>query len=154
MAISMHAKSLSVKQARVKATHYNPLIPCLKSLYATPEVAKLLQQHGSVDHDDDTMSDVQHSPKWKEIYGPGGLFENDPRAISLEFSSDGFSPFHHSTTDPYSIEHQASILLNLPADVRCKPGFAILHGLIPGKFACSFVLYSIQLYLVEFITIP
>ena len=137
-----------------KSYTYNPLIPRLKSLYATPEVAKLLQQHQSVDHEDDTMSDIQHSPKWKEIYGPGGIFENDPRAICLEFSSDGFSPFHHSTTDSYSIEHQASILLNLPADIRCKPGFAILHGLIPGNFSFSFVLNSIQLYLVEFTTIP
>ena len=81
-----------------KSYTYNPLIPRLISLYATPEVATLLQQHQSVEHRVDTMSDIQHSPKWKEIHGPGGLFENDPRAICLDVSSDGFSPFHQTLT--------------------------------------------------------
>ena len=46
----------------------------------------------------------------------GGMFEGDHCAIALEFSADGFSPFHHFTSEPYSIEQQASVILNLPPE--------------------------------------
>ena len=60
----------------------------------------------------------------------GGMFKGDSRAIALEFSLDGFAIFHHNTSKPYPIEQLASIILNLPPELRTKPGLVLLHGLI------------------------
>ncbi len=108
-------------------------------MYGVPEIACMLQTHWN--EASDTISDIHGSPAWQElyyIYGTSGKFNGDRRAIALEFSADGFSPFHHSTSAPYSSEQQASVVLYLLPDVRTKPGFVLLHGIIPGKMPYIF----------------
>ena len=116
-----------------KKYRYIPLIPRLKQMFDIPELAKHLQSHvdSNVDSTYD-ISDIHQSAEWRRAYGPNGQFVGRPRAISLAFSSDGFQPYHHSTTTSYSVEHQGSVILNLPPSMS-NPGLAFLHGLIPGK---------------------
>ena len=132
---SKHGCDKCDKNQKGRTYHYMPLIPRLKDMYSDPNMAKLLQSHNTTDTPNETR-DIQDSEAWFKLYGhgQGGVFENNPRAVSLQFSADGFAPWHHTTSAPYSVEQQASVVLNFPPGLRTKPGFVLLHGLIPGKY--------------------
>ena len=115
-----------------KTYHCIPLIDRLTQLYSNPHTARQLQSHVIESNFKDTLWDIHESAVWRGLYGKVAcffwLFEGDPRAIALEFRSDGFAPFHHNTSKPYPIEQQASVILNLPPELHT--GLVLLHGLI------------------------
>ncbi|XP_078659984.1 uncharacterized protein LOC144904726 [Branchiostoma floridae x Branchiostoma belcheri] len=115
---------------------YFPLIDTLKRMYGIPEVAKMLQDHVEKLKDPPPayVSDIQETPKWKELYGPGGFFKGEPRSISLAYSTDGGEPFSHLRI-PHSVWPQVLKIYNLAAEFRDKVGLLIMLGMIPGPTA-------------------
>ncbi len=87
-----------------KIYHYLPLIPRLGHMYGVPEIAHMLQMHGN--EASNTILDIHGSPVWQELLGTDGKFQQNKRATALEFSADGFPPFHHFMSAPYSIKQQ------------------------------------------------
>ena len=105
-------------------------------------MTKLLQTHLQPQSE---LVDVLHKSKaWRSLHGEGGMFDEDQRALSLGFCTDGLNPFaHHSIS--YSMWPITLTLLNLPRKLRMKFGSLLLVGIIPGPSEPK----SIDTYLVD-----
>ena len=53
----------------------------------------MLQEHALRPDMGDLMTDIFYSPKWKAAYATDGLFQGDPRGLSMQLSTDGVNPF-------------------------------------------------------------
>ena len=93
----------------------------------------MLQSHTVTRSDEDNvMFDIHHSSAWKGAYDPDGLFEGDPRGISLAFCTDGVNPFAHNKV-VHSMWPVMLTLLNLPRQIRNLFSSILLVGIIPSN---------------------
>ena len=72
---------------------YYPLGPRWRRLFECKETSKMLQEYALRPDMGDLMTDIFDSPKWKAAYAPDGLFQGDPRGLSVQLSTDGVNPF-------------------------------------------------------------
>ena len=84
-------------------------------------MVRLLQVHFQAASSSSVIDDIHQSPAWHSKYGKGGEFENDPRALSLAFCTDGLNPFAHENVS-YSMWPITVSILNLPSSIRMKFG--------------------------------
>ncbi len=111
-----------------KQFHYLPIGPRLVRIFATSNLAQILQAHSTNSSD---MCDVHDSPSWRDVYNEGGIFDGDRRGISLALCTDGVNPFKHNNV-AYSMWPIVLTLLNFPREVRQLFSHLMLVGIIPG----------------------
>ena len=76
---------------------YLPLKPHFSRLFGTFNMAQVLQSHAVVKSSEtEAIYDIQQSPAWKNAYANSGLFQGDPRGVSLALCTDGVNPFAHN----------------------------------------------------------
>ena len=75
---------------------------------------------------------IHQSSGWKNAYCNTGLFEGDPRGLSLALCTDGVNPFAHNKVS-YSMWPIMLTLLNLPRRIRNHFGSILLVGIIPSN---------------------
>ena len=119
----------------VRSFTYLPLKPRLARMFGNSNMAQVLQSHAIVhDHniDDSHVVDIQQSKVWKDTYHKDGIFEGDPRGISLALCTDGVNPFAHNRVS-YSMWPIMLTLLNLPRHLRNRFASIMLVGIIPSN---------------------
>lgn len=117
----------------VRRFTYLPLKPRLKRLFGSQNLSSVVQSHAVVNAAQlDEMHDLHHSPAWRSAYEDGGLFNGDPRGISLALCTDGVNPFAHNRVS-YSMWPIMLTLLNLPRNMRNRFGSMFLVGIIPSN---------------------
>ena len=111
---------------------YLPLGPRLIRMFRTKKLAEVIQAHINTQGTTSFMHDIHDSPTWKYAYSTNGIFEGDPRGLSLAFCTDGVNPFSHNRI-AYSMWPIMLTLLNLPREIRNDFGSILLLGIIPGN---------------------
>lgn len=120
------------EQSRIAVQRYTylPLKPCLVRMFGNINMAQVLQSHAVVyDPKDNHVVDIQQSLAWKKAYHKDGIFEGDPRGISLALCTDGVNPFTHSRVS-YSMWPIMLTLLNLPRNLRNCFASIMLVGIV------------------------
>ncbi len=98
-------------------------------------MAQVLQSHAVVqDSKTETIVDIQQSRAWESAYSDTGIFEGDPRGVSLSLCTDGVNPFAHNKVS-YSMWLIMLTLLNLPRKMRNRFPSVLLLGIIPSNGA-------------------
>ena len=87
-------KSKESKCVPVRTFHYLPIGPRLRRLFATSNLAELVQEHGGVSPSS-ILFDLHDSSLWKLAYSNSGVFEGDNRGILFSLCTDGVNPFSH-----------------------------------------------------------
>ena len=123
------------KSQRTEAQKYQyiPLIPRLQQLFEIKKFAEEIQNHQP--SEDGVMRDIYDSPIWKETFYDDSSpnFLNNPSAVMMFVSSDGFQPFHHCTKySSYSIWAFQTQIANFPYHLREK--LMLINGVAEGKF--------------------
>lgn len=116
---------------------YLPIKPRLQRMFGNSNISQILQCHGTLSYLDpelDHVFDIQQSIAWKKFYSENGIFEGDPRGLSLSLCTDGVNPFAHNRVS-YSMWPMMLSLLNLPRNIRYQFGSILLVGIIPSNGA-------------------
>ena len=96
-------------------------------------MAQVLQSHSTVKNSDtDNFFDLHESLGWKSAYSINGVFQGDPRGISLALCSDGVNPFAHNKIT-YSMWPIMLMLLNFPRHMRNRNASILLVGIVPSN---------------------
>ena len=114
-----------------KRYKYIPLAPRFKRMFGSRTISKLLQNHQDVQVGD-TISDLHQTQLWKTNYSSTGIFQGDPRGLSLALCTDGMNPFAKQKVT-YSMWPVNVSILNLPHRYRTSAASMLLVGIIPGK---------------------
>ncbi|KAK3735529.1 hypothetical protein QZH41_010032 [Actinostola sp. cb2023] len=126
------AKRYSSDRKPVRKFEYYPLIPRWKRMYGSATIAEVLQSHANSTRSHDHMKDVHDSPSWEHAYSDSGFSGGDPRALLLQFSSDGVNPFSSNKVS-YSMWPIMITNLNLPRHIRSFFGNLMLVSIIPAQ---------------------
>ena len=110
---------------------YLPIGPRLERMFGTAILSELLQSHINRNFCG-KLFDVQDACTWKSAYSATGIFNGDPRGISLSLCTDGVNPFSHNRVS-YSMWPIVMAILNLPRSVRLSFGNLLLVGIVPGN---------------------
>ena len=102
-----------------------PLESRIRRLFSQPVTAQLLQQHlkdgegsSAACHDQiSNVSSIHETSTWKEWYGHRRFHDEDKRALSFGFCTDGVNPFAKEKAS-YSMWSIVLFPLNLPAHTR------------------------------------
>ena len=111
---------------------YYPLGPRWRRLFECKETSKMLQEHALRPDMGDLMTDIFDSPKWKAAYAPDGLFQDDPRGLAVQLSTDGVNPFSANKIC-YSMWPIMLSVLNWPKVCRNLFENVMLVGVIPAN---------------------
>ena len=111
-----------------------PLIPRLKRMWRSSEIARLLRGHTKHVSDDGIMRSVIDSPAWKHINTDVafGNFGRDERNMRLALALDGVNPFKLSNTN-WSTWPVLILIYNFEPWFVTKKFFISLCILISGK---------------------
>ena len=117
----------------VRRFTYLPLKPRLCRLFGNTNMAQVLQAHTTMKNSEaEDIFDIHQSSEWKNAYCNSGLFQGDPRGLSLALCTDGVNPFAHSKVS-YSMWPIMLTLLNLPRKIRNQFESILLVGIIPSN---------------------
>lgn len=122
--------------------HYFPFIPRLQAYYSNASTKELLQYRAQFDSEEtyqsDNIRDVFDGSIYRSLLGRevevdgrklGVKYFSDAQDIALSMSTDGFSPFDHSSSTTWPI---ILFNLNLPPEVRVHVEEVLCVGLAPG----------------------
>ncbi len=119
----------SIPRKRFK---YIPPGQHLTRMYGNAVTSQLLQSHYAETGTKESIARLHESPAWKGWYGKDGIYDKNPRAVSLSLCLDGVNPFAKERTT-YSMWPIVLVPLNLPQTIRTLPGSLMLAGIIPGR---------------------
>ena len=119
-----------------KVLRHFPLIPRLKRMFSTPQLAALMTWHASNISEDRKMRGPVDSPQWEHIRGKHADFERDSRNIHLGLCADGVNP-HSQKRSSHSLCPVMLINYNIPPWLTIKNFFIMLGLLIPGPDAVT-----------------
>ncbi|XP_020888558.1 uncharacterized protein LOC110230330 [Arabidopsis lyrata subsp. lyrata] len=114
-----------------KVLRYFPIIPRLKRMFRTVEMAKDLRWHFSNKSSDGKLRHPVDSVTWKKMDDKYPSFAAEERNIRLGLSTDGFNPFNMKNTR-YSCWPVLLVNYNLPPHLCMKKENIMLTLLIPG----------------------
>ena len=127
-----------VGQSRVpwKVLRHFPLIPRLKRMFSTPELASLMTWHSENISKDGAMRGPYDAPQWDHVRREHALFEEDSRNLHLGLCADGVNPY----SQQHSTHSMCPVLLlnyNVPPWLTTKNFFMMVSLLIPGPDAAT-----------------
>ncbi|CAA7056517.1 unnamed protein product, partial [Microthlaspi erraticum] len=114
-----------------KVLRYFPIIPRLKRMFRSEEMAKDLRWHYSNKSDDGKLRHPVDSVTWDQMNERYPAFAAEERNVRLGLSTDGFNPFNMKNTK-YSCWPVLLVNYNLPPDLCMKKENIMLTLLIPG----------------------
>ena len=128
----------SVGQSRVpwKVLRHFPLIPRLKRMFSTPELAALMTWHSDNVSNYGAMRGAYDAPQWEHVRREHVAFEEDSRNLHLGMCADGVNPYSQQR----STHSMCPIMLlnyNVPPWLTIKNFFMMLSLLIPGPDAVT-----------------
>jgi hypothetical protein len=117
-----------------RVVRHFPLIPRLKRMWRSSEIARLLTGHTKHVSSDDVMRSVVDSPAWKHINNDVafGNFGCDDRNMRLALALDGVNPFKLNNTN-WSTWPVLILIYNFEPWLVTKKFFISLCILISGK---------------------
>jgi hypothetical protein len=117
-----------------RVVRHFPLVPRLKRMWCSSEIARLLRGHNKHVSDDGIMRSVVDSPAWKHINTDVafGNFGSDDRNMRLALALDGVNPFKLSNTN-WSTWSVLILIYNFEPWFVTKKFFISLCILISGK---------------------
>ncbi|KAG7572280.1 Transposase Tnp1/En/Spm-like [Arabidopsis suecica] len=127
---NMHNGELK-KGVPQKVLRYFPIIPRLKRMYRSEEMAKDLRWHFSNKSNDGKLRHHVDSVTWDQMNDKYPSFAAEERNLRLGLSTDGFNPFNMKNTK-YSCWPVLLVNYNLPPDLCIKKENIMLTLLIPG----------------------
>ncbi|KAG7533063.1 Transposon En/Spm-like [Arabidopsis thaliana x Arabidopsis arenosa] len=114
-----------------KVLRYFPIIPRLKRMFRSEEMAKDLRWHFSNKSSDGKLRHPVDSVTWDQMNAKYPSFAAEERNLRLGLSTDGFNPFIMKNTR-YSCWPVLLVNYNLPPDLCMKKENIMLTLLIPG----------------------
>ncbi|XP_020873405.1 uncharacterized protein LOC110226357 [Arabidopsis lyrata subsp. lyrata] len=114
-----------------KVLRYFPIIPRLKRMFRSEEMAKDLRWHFSNKSSDGKLRHPVDSVTWDQMNAKYPSFAAEERNLRLGLSTDGFNPFNMKNTR-YSCWPVLLVNYNLPPDLCMKKENIMLTLLIPG----------------------
>ncbi|XP_010424574.1 PREDICTED: uncharacterized protein LOC104709702 [Camelina sativa] len=114
-----------------KALRYFPIIPRLKRMFRSEEMAKDLRWHFNHKSSDGKLRHPVDSVTWDQMNDKYPVFAAEERNIRLGLSKDGFNPFDMNN-NRYSCWPVLLVNYNLPPHLCMKKENIMLTLLIPG----------------------
>lgn len=110
---SQDQNSISKRGQPAKVMRYFPLIPRLKRIYRSSKTAEDMRwhdkerdkeraAHGIMSHPADALAWRAFDERYKD-------FSSDPRSVRLGLASDGFNPYHSSSSSQWKLLMQNNI---------------------------------------------
>ncbi|XP_074378202.1 uncharacterized protein LOC141719728 [Apium graveolens] len=127
----LNKKGEEQKGVPAKVLWYFPLIPRIRNLFNTPQIAKDMTWHETEREQDGKLRHLADSQTWKNVDQEWPDFASESRNLRLALSSDGFNPFHGNRTE-YSIWPVLLSVYNLPPWLCMKRKYIMLCLLISG----------------------
>ncbi|KAL5565131.1 hypothetical protein UlMin_028295 [Ulmus minor] len=125
-----HSKQVKVGEA-AKVLRYFPIIPRLKRMFRTREVAENLRWHSTNKSIDGKMRHPVDSIAWEVVDEKWPEFSLEPRNLRLGLAADGINPFKNISST-YSGWPVMLVVYNLSPLLCMKDDNTILTLLIPG----------------------
>ncbi|XP_056842958.1 uncharacterized protein LOC108829523 [Raphanus sativus] len=114
-----------------KVLRYFPVIPRLKRMFRSEEIAKELRWHFTNKSSDGKLRHPVDSVTWEHMNAKYPSFAAEARNLRLGLSTDGFNPFNMKNS-MYSCWPVLLVNYNLPPDLCMKKENIMLSLLIPG----------------------
>ncbi|XP_056848905.1 uncharacterized protein LOC108829822 [Raphanus sativus] len=114
-----------------KVLRYFPIIPRLKRMFRSEEMAKDLRWHSMNKSSDGKLRHPVDSVTWDQMDAKYPTFAAEARNIRRGLSTDGFNPFNMKNS-MYSCWPVLLVNYNLPPDLSMKKENIMLSLLIPG----------------------
>ncbi|KAL5564647.1 hypothetical protein UlMin_027811 [Ulmus minor] len=125
-----HTKEIKVGES-AKILRYFPIIPRLKRMFRSEEIAESLRWHSNNKSIDGKMRHPVDSPAWEAINAKWPEFSLEPRNLRLGLAADGINPYKNLSST-YSCWPVMLVLYNLSPLLCMKDDFTLLTLLIPG----------------------
>ncbi|XP_010474311.1 PREDICTED: uncharacterized protein LOC104753810 [Camelina sativa] len=126
-----------------KVLRYFPIVPRLKIMFRSKEMAKYLRWHQTNKSNDGKLRHPVDSVTWDQMNAKYPSFVAEERNVWLGLSTDGFNPFNMKNNN-YSCWPVLLVNYNLPPDLCMKKENIMLTLLVPGPQQPS---NSIDVYL-------
>ncbi|XP_074323274.1 uncharacterized protein LOC141660210 [Apium graveolens] len=127
----LNKKGEELEGIPAKVPWYFPLIPRLRNLFNTAQIAKDMTWHKTERQNDGKIRQPADSKTWKDVDQRWPEFAAEARNLRLALSSNGFNPFHGPGSDHSTWPVLLSIY-NLPPWLCMKRKYIMLSLLISG----------------------
>jgi hypothetical protein len=115
-----------------KQLHYMPLIPWLKRLFISKNIARHMRWHKEgVRENLDVMAHPADTDAWKALDAFDSSFADEVQNVRFDLATDGFLPFN-LIAPSYLCWPIFAVLYNLPPTLCMKYEFIFLCLVIPG----------------------
>ena len=129
-------KRVGMSRVPVKVLRHFPLVPRLRRMFSTPQLASLMTWHGENISTDGKMRRPFDSQQWEHVRQKHGDFEADSRNIHLGLCADGLNPYSQKRST-HSLCPVLLLNYNIPPWLTIKKFFTMLSLLIPGPEAVT-----------------
>jgi hypothetical protein len=129
-------KRVGVSRVPAKVLRHFPLVPRLKRIFSTPQLAELMTWHGSNMSTDGRMRGPYDSLQWQHVKEKYVEFSNDYRNVHLGLCADGVNPYSQKRST-HSLCPVLLLNYNIPPWLTIKKFFIMLSLLIPGPEAVT-----------------
>lgn len=119
-----------------KVLRHFPIIPRLRRMFSTPQLAAMMTWHASNKSEDGKMRGPVDSPQWEHIRVTHVEFERESRNLHLGLCADGINP-HSQKRSTHSLCPVLLVNYNIPPWLTIKKFFIMLALLIPGPEAVT-----------------
>ena len=129
-------KTVGQSRVPIKVLRHFPLVPRLRRMFSTPQLASLMTWHAENMSDDGMMRGPFDSPQWESIRDKYPEFEAESRNMHLGMCADGLNP-HSQKRSTHSLCPVLLLNYNIPPWLTIKRFFIMLSLLIPGPDAVT-----------------
>ena len=129
-------KHVGLSRVPTKVLRHFPLVPRLKRMFSTPQLAALMTWHGENISRDGKMRGPYDSPQWQHVKESHVEFSADSRNIHLGMCADGVNPYSQKRST-HSMCPVFLLNYNIPPWLTIKKFFIMLSLLIPGPEAIT-----------------
>lgn len=129
-------KRVGMSSVPNKVVRHFPLVPRLKRMFSTPQIASLMTWHSENMSNDGKMRGPFDSPQWDHVRTQHAEFESEKRNLHLGICADGINP-HSQKRSTHSVTPVMLLNYNIPPWLTSKKFFIMLSLLIPGPDATT-----------------
>ena len=137
-------KRVGLSRVPIKVLRHFPLVPRLKRMFSTPQLASLMTWHGDNMSTDGKMRGPYDSPQWQHVKDNHGDFSSDTRNVHLGLCADGVNPYAQKRST-HSLCPVLLLNYNIPPWLTIKKFFIMLSLLIPGPEAVTAATFDVFL---------